>query len=266
SVGADPRVGPSQQTGVFFMAARACMLAAVCLICRTQVGAAQPPFTNDQAVQEAVDKNLSLLLGRLNLSVADAAIVTARLRPNPVLSGSADHLDWLGTGFDDANGAGPPEYAVRVDVPFERAHKRELRTSVAESARMVADAQLADTMRRLKLDVTLAAIDTLEAKAKLRLARENLDTLEKLVDLNQRGRTSGALPPLGATRPRVAMLQSRGSVKPAELNVTQARLKLQTLVGRRSTDPLVDVDEPLGLPPSATPADIGALQAAARTY
>jgi len=248
------------------MAARVCVLVAVCMVCSARIGAAQSAVTIDSVVQEALDKNLSLLAERLNLTVADAAIVTAGLRPNPVLSGSADHLDWLGTGFDETNGAGPSEYAVRVDVPFERAHKRELRTAVASSAHMVAEAQLADTVRRLKLDVTLAAIDVLEAKAKLRLARENLDTLERLVDLNQRRLTSGALPPLEVTRSRVAMLQYRGSVKSAELTLTQARLKLQTLVGRRAGDPLVDVDEPLGLAPSAIPADLDTLQAAARTY
>jgi cobalt-zinc-cadmium efflux system outer membrane protein len=248
------------------MNVRRCVSIVACLIGCAQIASADSAFTIDQTVQEAIDRNLSLLAERLNLTVADAAVVTARLRPNPVLSGSADHLDWLGTGFDEANGAGPTEYALRIDVPFERAHKRELRTAVASSARTVAEAQLADTVRRLKLDVTLAAIDVLEAKAKLRLARENLETLERLVQLNERKLTSGALPPLEVTRSRVAMLQYRGSVKAAELNVAQARLKVQTLIGRRPSDELVDIDEPLGLPPAALPADLDALQAAARSY
>ena len=248
------------------MKARACVLSAAWLICCAQMAAAQSSFTVEQVVQEAVAKNLSLLAERWNLTIADAAIVTARLRPNPVLSGSADHLDWLGTGFDAINGAGPTEYAVRVDMPFERAHKRELRTAVASSAKMVAEAQLADMIRRLRLDVTLAAIDLLESKAKLRLARDNLDALERLVQLNERRLTSGALPPLEVTRSRVAMLQYRSSVKTAELNVAQARVKLQALVGRRPSDALVDIDEPLGLPPTTIVADLDALQAAARTY
>src|SRR5262245_15755449 len=97
-------------------------------------------ITIQQAVAEAVEHNLGLLAARSNLSIADAATLTARLRPNPVLSGSADSLDALGTGFTDVNGAGPPQYAVRVDVPFERAHKRELRTELADSAKRVAEA------------------------------------------------------------------------------------------------------------------------------
>src|SRR5262245_59901339 len=75
-------------------------------------------LTIDQAVDEAVQRNLGLLAERVNLSIAEAAIMTARLRPNPVVSAGANSLDWLGTGFNETNGAGPPEYAVRVDVPF----------------------------------------------------------------------------------------------------------------------------------------------------
>src|SRR5216110_650213 len=173
------------------MAVREYVCAALVVAGAARPAAAQSALTIDQAVQQAVDRNLSLIAQRLNLSVADAAIVTARLRPNPILSGGANSLDWLGTGFDDVNGAGPPEYAIRVDVPFERAHKRELRSEVAESVKRIAEAQFAEAVRRLRLEVTLASIDVLEAKARLQLARDNLQTLERLVQLNERRLTSG---------------------------------------------------------------------------
>jgi outer membrane protein, heavy metal efflux system len=80
--------------------------------------------TIEQAVQEALDNNLSLLAERYNLTIADDRIVTARLRPNPVLSLGGDHLDLLGTGFNGQNGAGPPEASARVDFVFERGGKR----------------------------------------------------------------------------------------------------------------------------------------------
>ena len=242
-----------------------CRCAAIAaLVCAAVPAAAQPTMTIDQAVHEAIDRNLSLLAERLNLTIADAAIVTAALRPNPVLSGGANSLDWLGTGFNETNGAGPPEYSARVDFVFERGGKRALRTAVAETAKTVAEAQLADSIRRLTLDVTLAAIDVLEARSKLQLATENLDALDRLVQLNERRLTGGAIPPLEVTRSRVAMLQYRASVSSAQLAVTQARLKLQTLIGRGATEPLADLDEPLGIPPAPAPIDLAALQTAAR--
>ena len=56
------------------MNARACVPIAAWLICSAQIAAAQPTVTVEQAVQEAVENNLSLLAERLNLTMADAAI------------------------------------------------------------------------------------------------------------------------------------------------------------------------------------------------
>jgi outer membrane protein, heavy metal efflux system len=221
-------------------------------------------LTIDQAVSEAVDRNLGLLAERMNLTVAQAGLITARLRPNPVLSGGANGLDWAGTGFNEANAAGPPEYAIRVDMPVERGGKRELRTALAEASARLAEAQFADAIRRLKLDVTLACIDVLEAKARVQLARDNLSTLERLVQLNEGRLTSGAIAPLEVTRSRVAMLQYRGSVSAAQLTLTQARLKLLPLLGQSPDQEPIDVDDRLGVPPAAAAADLPALLQAAR--
>jgi outer membrane protein, heavy metal efflux system len=109
--------------------------------------ASAQPLTIAAAIDEAVQHNLSLLAVRSSLTIADAQMVSARLRPNPVASVSADHLDLLGTGFDEANNGGPPEIAVRVDVPLERGGKREARIAVATAVRSEAEAQFADAVR-----------------------------------------------------------------------------------------------------------------------
>jgi len=222
-------------------------------------------LTIEEAVDEAVHRNLGLLAARADLSIAEASLVTARLRPNPVLSGGADSLDWLGTGFNEINDAGPPQYAVRVDVPFERASKRALRTHVAEQTKRVAEAQLADAVRRLTLDVILASIDVLEAKAKLRLAEDTLQSFERLVQLNERRLTSGAIPQLEVSRSRVAMLQYRGNVRNAQLGLTQARLKLLPLLGKKPDEEPIDIEDHLAVPPAAVAADLTVLQQSARS-
>jgi len=110
----------------------------------------------------------------------------------------------------------------------------------------------------------LASIDVLEAKARLHLAEDNLQALERLVQLNERRLTSGAIPPLEVSRSRVAMLQYRGNVRSAQLALTQARLKLLPLVGSKPDDALVDIDDRLGLTPPIDRPDLAALQQAAR--
>jgi cobalt-zinc-cadmium efflux system outer membrane protein len=175
-----------------------------------------------------------------------------------VVSASSDHLDWLGTGFSEANSAGPTETALRIDFPWERGHKREYRVDTAGYAQKIAQARVADSIRRLRLDVTLACIDVMEAKARLDLAQDNLKSLEGVVQLNETRLQGGAIPPIELTRSRVAMLQFRSNVKTAELALTTARIKLQTLLGRASGQaPIgsIDVSDPLKIPiPPATPA------------
>src|SRR5690242_825956 len=94
-------------------------------ISSAQSAVRQDTLTIDQAVSEALEHNLALFAERYNLSVADARIITARLRPNPVLTLDADHIPWAGTTYNRINNAGPEEYAVRTDFIFERGRKRE---------------------------------------------------------------------------------------------------------------------------------------------
>ena len=148
--------------------------------------AAQRPsvISIEDAVAEAIENNPGLLAERMGIPVAEAASITARLRPNPVMSYSADHLDALGTGFNDVNGGGPAEFALRVDIPWERAHKRELRQDAAGYQKRIVQARIAESIRRLTLDVSLACIEVMEAKSKLALANDNLQSLEGIVTLN----------------------------------------------------------------------------------
>ena len=56
------------------------------LVCSAYAQRDQPqPVTLQQAVAEAVDKNLTVLAEKYNVPVAQARIITARLRPNPIL-------------------------------------------------------------------------------------------------------------------------------------------------------------------------------------
>jgi cobalt-zinc-cadmium efflux system outer membrane protein len=233
-----------------------------------QAAAAGPPtprnlLTAEQAIDEAIAHNLGLLAERVNLSLAEAALITARLRPNPVFTASADHLDLLGTGFSALNNGGPPELAWRVDVPFERGHKRELRIESASFARQIAEARLLDAVRRLKLDVGQACIDVIAARANLTLQRDNLRTLEELVGLNDVRVQTGSIAPVELTRARVAMLQFRGGVKRAELDLVTARSKLQNLLGRSVPTDDFDVAGDLTVPPSLPAPEFDSLRAAA---
>ena len=198
--------------------------------------AAQPGgerLTLEQVVEEALSRNLRLLAERFNVSIGEARLMQARLRPNPVLSGEANYLDWLGAGIDPAiTAAGPTEYSARIDYIVERGGKRQSRIAVAEAAKAVAQLELLNATRTLLLDVQSAFTDVLLAKENLALAQENLDVFQRIVAVNQTRVQSGDLAKVELVRSEVAALQFRNQVRQAEMRLRLSKIRLQTLMGR----------------------------------
>jgi outer membrane protein, heavy metal efflux system len=199
------------------------------------------PLAIGQAVAEAIDKNLDLFAERYKIPIADAQIITAKLRPNPVVSVWGNYFDILGTGFDPAtNAAGPTESGARVDFVLERGGKRGERIAVAEASKTVSQFELLNATRTLIVDVQSGFVDVLQAKADVALAVENLKTFEEIVRVNTSRVKSGDLAEVELIRSQVAQLQFENTVRQAELRLQTARARLQLLVGRRRSDRLVD--------------------------
>ena len=203
-------------------------------------GAPPDRVTIEQAVQEAVEHNLNLLAERYNLSIADARIITAKLRPNPVVSAGLDYVDFQ-RHFNGDNQGGPTEYNLRTDFILERGGKRERRIEVARSAREVAQLQLLNTTRTLVLDVQNAFVDVQQAKDNLALARENLQAFQSIVEVNATRVRAGDLAKVELVRTQVAALQFQSAVRQAESKLKVAANKLQTLMGRAAPSPAFDV-------------------------
>ncbi|MCS7079285.1 MAG: TolC family protein [Chloracidobacterium sp.] len=223
----------------------------------TYAQAASPmAVTVEQAVAETLQRNLNLLAERYEIPRAEAEVIAARLRPNPVLSLGGDHLDLLGTGYNAINNAGPAEYSARVDWPLERPSKRRARISAAEYARAAAEYRLQDAMRRLALEAQLAFVELQAAKESLALARANQQTFEELVAVNAARVRAGDLAPIELVRTRVSAVQLTQAVTQAETRWRVAQNRLQTLMGRAEA---LDVFEAVGdmrrdpPPPSLSP-------------
>lgn len=209
----------------------------VALGCSAQAQTEQlQPVTIQEAVAEAVEKNLNVLAEKYNVPIAEARIITARLRPNPVLSVGGDHLDLLGTGYNRENGAGPSEYSIRTDFVFERGAKRRRRIDVAQAVASTAQLQFLNTVRSVVLDVQSAFVELLQAKADLALAEETLETFRQTVQVNTSRVRNGDLAEVEPIRTQVADLQFENTVAQARLKVTIGRSKLQVLLGRRKAD------------------------------
>lgn len=211
------------------------LLAAVCITSAEAGARAQPRAADavaiEQAVGEALDHNLSLLAERYNVTVADAAVITAGLRPNPVVTVNAMLPD---SNLVDA-GVAVREGVVRTDYVIERGGKRERRIEQATLARSVAELQLLETTRKLVLDVETACADVLLAKLNLALARENLDAFNNVVAVNVERVRTGDLAQVELARSRLAALQFQNDVEQQTAKLAVARTRLEELLGRRTT-------------------------------
>ncbi len=205
---------------------------------------AQVTYTVDRAVQDALTRNLDIAAARYGVGIAEAKRITAGLRPNPVLSANADHLDVLGTGFDNTtNNAGPSEYGVRADFLLERGKKREARMELAAADRTLAQLTFEDVQRKLVFDVVNAFIDVQLAKETLSLAKENLQSLLRVAEVNQARVATGDLAVVELNRSKVATAQYQTAVRQAELQLAQAKNRLRLLVGDDSGS--IDVTGPI---------------------
>nr|AOS95185.1 outer membrane efflux protein [uncultured bacterium] len=204
-------------------------------------------LTIDQAVDEAVRHNLDFLAQKYDLTIAEALIVTAKLRPNPILTLDADHLDWLGTGFNpQTNNGGPTEYSIRGDFLHERGGKRQARTALAEGNRDVTRLGLADGLRGLIQSVQNAFVDVIAAKQAQKLMRENLKTFDDIVTIDQVRFKDGDIAQVELMRAEVAELQFANSARQADLQVSSSLSHLQLLLGRnklRKLDVIGDLRE-----------------------
>jgi cobalt-zinc-cadmium efflux system outer membrane protein len=198
-------------------------------------------LTLDQAVQEAIAHNLDLAAERLNINVAEAREITARLRPNPVLSVSGQTLNLLGATYSSSTPLGPNQFNIHTDFPIERGHKRDQRIAVAKEEKALAELGVREVMRQVIASVQNAFVDVQQAKENLKLAQENLRSLESVVAINEARLRSGDLAQVELDRSRVAALQYRAAVQQAQLQLDQAKTQLQQLLGRKQKSPDFDV-------------------------
>ena len=199
--------------------------------------AAQQIVTIEQAVGEAVARNLNLLAERFNVKVADAAVLTASLKPNPVVTVNFMLPDQI---LVDA-GISPHEQVFRTDYVFERGGKRERRVDQATLSKSVAELQLLNTTRSLILDVESACVDVQLAKLNLALAQDNLQAFNNVVQINTERVRTGDLSQVELSRSRLAALQFQNDVRQQDTKLRVARNRLSTLIGHGPNGDALDI-------------------------
>jgi cobalt-zinc-cadmium efflux system outer membrane protein len=193
---------------------------------------AQLALTWQQIKEKFEAGNPTLKAAQLNIDESRAAEITAYLRPNPDLTISAD-------GFQVSRNLGVwRPFAGVVETPgvsylHEREHKRELRRDQAKESTAIAESTYLDQERGLVFNLRSAFVQTLQAKAVLQNAKENLDYWDRELDINRKRFKAGDLAQVDLDRLDLQRVQFESDFETATVNLRTAKIQLLMLINDR---------------------------------
>jgi len=188
--------------------------------------------------QEVRDKfeaaNPTLRAGQIGIDESRAQEITANLRPNPNLTIAADQID----PFSGGPPHGPFAYLLStgsVSYLWERQHKRGLRLESAQKGTAVATSGQADLERNLLFNLRGAFVQTLQEKAILNLAKENLAYYDHVLQVNRDRYQAGDLAQVDLKRLELQRVQYESDLQTAEVNLRTAKIQLLMLLNDQTT-------------------------------
>ena len=157
---------------------------------RDEEGAADG-LTLDVAIERLVRTNLNLRSMSFEIPQADADILTASLRANPILYADSQLIPY--GSFSKERAGGPTQYDVNITYPLDVTRKRRARTEVARRAKKVLEAQYQDAVRVQIDNLYTAYVDVLAARETVRFATASLEGLRGLAEVTERQRAAGTI-------------------------------------------------------------------------
>jgi len=199
--------------------------------------------TLDAAIERMMADNIDIRALRHELTQADADILTAGLRTNPLIYVDSQFIPY--GSFTDATPGGPTQYDLNITYPLDVSRKRQARTVVARMAKTALEAQFQDVVRRQIDNVNKAFVGLQSARIDMLAAEAAVRRAQSL--LEEETREAAALPATDVAGRRKAAELIR------ELGFALEKAKLTAL---DATEAFEDAQETLGIllgvPPEQT--------------
>jgi cobalt-zinc-cadmium efflux system outer membrane protein len=224
------------------------------VLCVSSAAGAQQALTWEQVRQRFEQNNPTLLADNLSIDESRAEEITAFLRPNPQFSLTAD-----GTQIAPEKGVWRP-FAGTFESPsisflIERQRKRHLRLESAKKGTLIAESTHADLERTLLFNLRSAFVSTLQAKAVLQLAKDNLVYYDHVLDISRNRFSAGDIAQIDLDRLELQRVQYESDLQAAEENLETAKIQLLTLLNDRTPIERFDVSGPYDFNDQLLPRD-----------
>jgi outer membrane protein, heavy metal efflux system len=215
---------------------------------------AQEPWTWEKVRERFEANNPTLRASRLNIDESKAEEITAYLRPNPTFTLSTD-----GTQLAPYRGVWQPlrgtSVSPNISYLHERRHKRELRLESAKKETLITGFGHADLDRTLLFNLRSAFVSTLQAKAVLQLAKDNLAYYDHVLQISRDRYNAGDIAQVDLDRLDLQRVQYESDVQTAEVNLRTAKIQLLALLNDRTPIERFDVTGPFDFSEQLAPRD-----------
>jgi cobalt-zinc-cadmium efflux system outer membrane protein len=217
-------------------------------------GLAQKPLSWQDIREKFEAANPTLQAGQIGVRESKAQEITAFLRPNPNFALLTD-----GTQVAPFDGVWKPfsgtQISTNVSYLHERRNKRELRLDSQRRATGIAESGQADLTRTLLSTLRIAFVQTLQQKAILGLAKENLAYYDHVLDVNRERFKAGAISRVDLDRLELQRMQYESDQQTAEQGLETAKIQLLMLLDDRTPVSQFDVTGPFEFSGQVTPLE-----------
>ena len=194
-------------------------------------------MTIDSAIELLIKQNLDLEAQRLEIPMADADLLTANLRANPVFYADTQLIPYGHYSF--LRPGGPPQSDININYPLDVSFKRTARTHSARAARKVTEAQLQDAIRNSIDNLYTVYVDAVAAALTVKFSETYAKGTHQLLDRTERLFKGGQVK-------QADVLAIRAKLEIAELQVReakQAKIKANRALALMLNKPLSDADK-----------------------
>jgi cobalt-zinc-cadmium efflux system outer membrane protein len=213
-----------------------CLCCALILCSAYARAQAQVSLTWEQVRNRFEANNPTLLADKLNIDESRAQEITAFLRPNPTFTLTAD-----GTQIAPDKGVWRPFAGTFESPGISYLQERALRRESAKKATLIAESSHADLDRTLLFTLRSAFVSTLQAKAVLQLAKDNLAYYDQVLEISRSRFSAGDIAQIDLDRLELQRVQFESDLQAAEENLENAKIQLLTLLNDRTPIEQVDV-------------------------